>query len=132
MVFHWSLSDSKSPQVSWILLSILTDLSIPADLSNAVVWMVSDLPLISKSSSHRTNPLVTVPRASIIIGVNVTFIFLSFFNSFVRSEYLSFIIIIIIPTIEESLTFCFKCCIWTFDPTQNAIQGDAPEGSDTF
>ncbi len=24
------------------------------------------------------------------------------------------------------------CCILTFDPAQNAIQGDAPEGSDTF
>ena len=27
MVFHQSLSDSKSPQVSWILFSILADLS---------------------------------------------------------------------------------------------------------
>ena len=35
MVFHWSLSDSKSPQVSRILLSIL------AVFNNAVVWMVS-------------------------------------------------------------------------------------------
>ena len=32
MVFYWSLSDSKSPQFSRTLLSIL------ADLSNAVVW----------------------------------------------------------------------------------------------
>ena len=24
------------------------------------------------------------------------------------------------------------CCILTFDPAQNAIQGDAPEESDTF
>ena len=24
------------------------------------------------------------------------------------------------------------CCILTFDTAQNAIQGDAPEGSDTF
>ena len=24
------------------------------------------------------------------------------------------------------------CCILAFDPVQNAIQGDAPEGSDTF
>ena len=44
MVFHWSLSDSKSPQVSRTLLSIL------AVLNNAVVWMVSTRPLISKSS----------------------------------------------------------------------------------
>ena len=25
-----------------------------------------------------------------------------------------------------------ECCILTLDPAQNAIQGDAPEGSDTF
>ena len=35
MVFHWILSDSKSPQVSKTFLTIL------ADLSNVVVWMVS-------------------------------------------------------------------------------------------
>ena len=35
MVFHWSLSDSKSPQVSRTLHSIL------AVLNNVVVWMVS-------------------------------------------------------------------------------------------
>ena len=38
MVFHWSLSDSKSLQVSKTLLSIL------ADLNNVVVWMVSTRP----------------------------------------------------------------------------------------
>ena len=43
MVFHWSLSDSKSPQVSRNLLSIL------AFLNNVVVWMVFTRPLISKS-----------------------------------------------------------------------------------
>ena len=43
--FYWSLSDSKSPQVSRNLLSIL------ADLNNAVVWIVSTRPLISKSPS---------------------------------------------------------------------------------
>ena len=44
MVFHWSLSNSKSPQVSGTLLSIL------AVLNNAVVWMVSTRPPVSKSS----------------------------------------------------------------------------------
>ena len=44
MIFHWSLSDSKSLQVSRILLGILTD------LSNARVWIVSTCPLISMSS----------------------------------------------------------------------------------
>ena len=83
MVFHWSLSD-KSPEVSWTLLSIL------ADLNNVVVWMVSTRPIISKSSSPFTNPLVTVPRAPITIGIIVTFMFYSFFNSLAKSRYLSF------------------------------------------
>ena len=81
MVFHWSLSDSKSPQISWTLLSIL------AVFNNAVVWMVSTRPPTSKSSS---NPLVTVPNAPITIGIIVTCMFYSFFNSLARSRYLSF------------------------------------------
>ena len=53
MVFHWSLSDSMSPQVSRTLLSIL---------NNAVVWMVSTRPPTAKSPSffdpiHPTPPL---------------------------------------------------------------------------
>ena len=74
MVFHWSLSDNKSPQVSWTLLSIL------AILNNAVVWMVSTHPPISKSSSPFNNPLITVAKAPITIGIIVTFMFHSFFQ----------------------------------------------------
>ena len=84
MVFHWSLSDSKSPQVSRTRLSIL------AVLSNAVVWIVSTRPPTSKSSRPFNNPLVTVPNKSITIGTIVTFMFHSFFNSLARSRYLSF------------------------------------------
>ena len=85
MVFHWNLSDSKSPQVSRTLLSIL------AVLNNAVVWMVSTRPQTSKSSSPFSNPLVTVPNAPITIGIIVTCMFQSFFfNSLARSRYLSF------------------------------------------
>ena len=54
MVYHRSLSDSKSPQVSGTLLSIL------ADLNNVVVCMVSARHLISNSSSLGINPLMTV------------------------------------------------------------------------
>ena len=45
MVFHWSLSDSESPQISRTLLSIL------AYPNNAVIWMVLILFLISNFSS---------------------------------------------------------------------------------
>ena len=68
----WCLSDSKSPQVSRTLLSIL------ADLSNAIVWMVPTCPLISKSSVFFINHLGIVPMIPIIIGINVTFMFISF------------------------------------------------------
>ena len=68
MVFHWSLSDSKSPQVSRTLLSIL------ADLNYAVVWMVFIRPVLSKSSCSCTNLLVTVPRALIIIIIIIIII----------------------------------------------------------
>ena len=40
MAFHRNLSDSQSPQISSIFLSII------ADLNNAVAWMVSTRPLI--------------------------------------------------------------------------------------
>ena len=83
MVFHWSLSESKSPQVSRTLLSIL------AVLNNAVVWMASTRPPTSKSSRPFNNPLVTVPKASITICIIVTFMFHSFFHSLARSRYLS-------------------------------------------
>ena len=84
MAFHWSLSDSKSPQVSWTLLNIL------AVLNNAVVWMVSTHPPTSKSSSPFNNPLATVTKAPITIGIIVTCMFHSFFNSLPRSRYLPF------------------------------------------
>ena len=84
MVFYWSLSDSKSPQVSRTCLRIL------AVLSNAVIWIVSTRPPTSKSSRPFNNPLVIVPNAPITIGTIVTFIFHRFFNSLARSRYLSF------------------------------------------
>ena len=85
MVFHWRLSDRKSPQVSRTLLSILTV------FNNAVVWMVATRPPTSKSKSSRpfNSPLVTVPKAPITIGIIVTFMFHSFFNSLARSRHSS-------------------------------------------
>ena len=84
MVSHWSLSDSKSPQVFRTLLSIL------AVLSNAVIWIVSTRPPTSYASRPFNNPLIIVPKAPITIGTIVTFMFHSFFNSLSRSRYLYF------------------------------------------
>ena len=67
------LQISLYKQVSRTLLSILTD------INNAVVWTVSTRSIISKSSSLRINPLLTVPRAPITIIID-TFIFDRFFQ----------------------------------------------------
>ena len=84
MVFHWSLSDSKSPRVSRIRLRIL------AVVSNAVIWIVSTRPPTSKSSRTFNNPFIIVPKVPITIGTIVNFMFHRFFNSLARSRYLSF------------------------------------------
>ena len=73
-VFQGSLSDSKISQVSSTILCIL------ADLNNAVIWMVSIRSIISKPSSHWTNPSVTVPSTPYTIGITVSFMFYSFFS----------------------------------------------------
>ena len=104
MVSHWSLRDSKSPQVSRTLLSIL------ADLNNAVVWMVSTRSLIVMSSSSFTNLLVTVPRSSITIGITATLMFHSFLISLARSRYLSFF----------SLSFNFP--LWSVGTAKSTIR----------
>ena len=69
VISYWSLSDSKSPQFSKTLLSIL------ADLNNAAVWTVSTRSVISKSYIPCTYPLFTVPRAPFTFGIIVSFIF---------------------------------------------------------
>ena len=68
MVFHRSLSDSNSPQLTRTLLSTLADL-------NNVVWMGSTRLLIVKSSSCC---LVNNPNVPITIIITVTFMFESF------------------------------------------------------
>ena len=52
--------------------------------------MVSTHPPTSKSSKPFNNPLVTVPKALITIGIIVTCMFHSFFYSQARSRYSSF------------------------------------------
>ena len=113
MVFHWSQSDSKSPQVLRTLLSILTA------FNNAVVWMVSNRPLFSKSYSPCSNPLVTVPSALITIGVTVTFTFHSFFSSLARINYLlllllSLLLLLLLLLLLSSLLliYLFLLCLF--------------------
>ena len=104
MVFHWSLSDNKSPQVSRTLLSIL------ANVSNAVIWIVSTRPIISKSSTSFTNFLVTVLSAQITTCDTVTFMFHGFFIPLARSRYLSVF----------SLSFNFT--LWLVGIAESAIR----------
>ena len=103
MVFHWSLSDSKSPQVSRTRLRIL------AVLSNAVIWIVSTCPPTSKSSRPFNNSLVIVPSTPITIGTIVTFMFYSFFNSLARSRYFSF------------FSFSFRFILWSTGTTKSTV-----------
>ena len=84
MVFHWSLSDSKCPQVSRIFLRIMID------INNAVVWMIFARIFISDSAIICTNRLVTVPSTPITIGITITFMLYSFvFSSLPKSKYIS-------------------------------------------
>ena len=83
MVFHWSLNDSKSPQVSRTLLCVL------ANLNNVVVWMVPFVLLFPTLPIFVPILLVTAPRAPITIGITVTFKLHSFFGSLARLRYLS-------------------------------------------
>ena len=90
IVFHWSLSDSKSPQVS------RTPISILANLNNIVVWMVPICPPISNSSSPLSKPWGSVWSVPITIGITVTFMFHSFFMSLVRFKFLSLFLLFFI------------------------------------
>ena len=132
MVLHWSLSDSKSSQVSRTRLRIL------AVLSNAVVWIVSTRPPISKSSRSFNNLSVIVPNSPITIGTIVTFMFHSFFNSLARSRYLSFFslsfrfILWSAGTAKSTIlqiflfffAFCFYNCNYYFTPGEFFLSGN--------
>ena len=72
--------------------------------------MASMRPLISKSSSPCINPLMTVPRALITIGITVTFMFHSFFNSLARSRYLTF------------FSLSFNSTLWSVGTLKSSIQ----------
>ena len=81
MVFNWSMRD-KTPQVSSTPHSILDD------LRDAVVWIISTRLLISKSYFPFTKSFVIVTRATITIGITVTFMFHNFFQYPIKVEVL--------------------------------------------
>ena len=105
MVFHWRLSDSKSPQVSRTLLSIL------AVFNNAIVSMVSTRSPASKSSRPFNNPLVSVPKAQITIAIIVT-------------------LLILLLSLLSLLSFSHWCLLMVFH--WNLSDGRSPQVSRTF
>ena len=104
MVFHWSLSDSKSLQVFKTLLSIL------ANLSNLIVWVASPHPLIFKSSCPKNYSLMTLLSTPITIGINVTLMFHSSFSSLAKSWYLSL------------FSFSFSFTLWSAGTAKSTIR----------
>ena len=94
MVFHWSLCDSKSPQISKTLLNI------PADFSSTVLWMVLIiLPLNNSLTSILPRLLEIVPRVKNRTGITVTFMFHSFFSPLARSKVL---LAFLLPSVPAS------------------------------
>ena len=88
--------------LQWEVSSSLQDSSQYSDrfydLNNVVISTVSRCPLISKSSSPCTNPLVAVPSAPITIGITITFMFHSFSDlSHGLGTYLSFRFLSVLP-----------------------------------
>ena len=81
-VFHWSLSDIKSSQVSRTFLTISTD------LNNTAVWLVPNRPPGSNSCRLLSKPLGTAPGASITNSITVILWFHSFLSWLSRSKYL--------------------------------------------
>ena len=71
--------------------------------------MVSTHLPTSNSSSPFNNPLVTVPNASITIGIIVTSMFHSFFSSLARSRYLSF------------FSYSFSFILWSTGTAKSTI-----------
>ena len=108
MVFHWSLSDCRSLQVSRTLLGIL------ADFNNAVVWVVSFCLHTAMSSSSFTNLLVNGPSAPITIGITVIFMFHSFFSSLARCRYLFFFLSCSVVWLDGKVRNLAGSLFWLF------------------
>ena len=86
MVFRWSLSDSKSPQVTQYFGR------------STVVWMVLIRPMISNSCHPLSKPFGSVPWASITIIITII-MFQSLFSSLVMSKHLCLVSLSLIFTL---------------------------------
>ena len=112
MVFNWSLSDSKSVQVSRTLLNIL------ADFNDTVGWMISAHLPISSSSNSLTKSIGIVLSALITIGITVTFMCHSFFSYLASYKYLClfvfFLLSLCVSPGRQSPRFgrCFSFRVW--------------------
>ena len=74
MVIHWSLGDSKHPQVSRTFLGIL------ADCNNSLVWRVLILPPISNFWSLFSKPFGIVSSSPVRIVIPMFHCFLAFWQ----------------------------------------------------
>ena len=102
MVFHWSLSNSKFPQVSRIFLRILVD------LDNTIVWIIPARPLNFKTSSPFTKHLEIVSSAPITIECTVTFKSYSFFSPLARFKYVSLFSLSLIFALWQQVSSCLQ------------------------
>ena len=93
--FTSAWADGLSLKFEWLQVSssLQNSAQCSCDRDSVICWIVSTRPLISMSSCPINNPSVTVPRAPITVGINITFIFHSFFYSLARSKYLFFFLL---------------------------------------
>ena len=75
MVFRWSLRDRKSAQVSHTVFSIFTN------LNNAAVWMISNRPPVSETSSPLSKALENFRRMPIRTGITESLCYRAFIVS---------------------------------------------------
>ena len=114
MVFHRSFSDSKSPQISSTLLTILTN------LNHAVFWIVSIQPPISNSSSLLFKSLQLVsPSPSFSLSdplgrQSQLYSMFSFFSNYhlVWSSCWDLIICLYLKTLENFMSLILQERFW--------------------
>ena len=97
-----ALADGFSLESEWQQVP-RTLLSILVNLNNAVVWIVSSCPPISKSSSLLTKHLRIVLSAPITVAITVSFMFHKFFSSLANSKFLSLLLFSLIFTLWSAM-----------------------------